>query len=177
MNGEHGMWRKSNMYEASSRIPLQIAWPGHIPDGSRVSQNVSLVDLVATIVEAAGAAHEAAPLDGDSLMPLMHGDTESWKDEAFCEYLAHGVVRPVSMFKKGDYKLNISLGDSPELFNIVEDPGEFDDLSQSAEHGKILNDMHERLLQIWGDPEEIEQRVLRSQRQRRFIETTGTAGS
>ena len=61
MNGEHGMWRKSNMYEASSRVPLQVVWPGHIPGGLRVAQNVSLVDLVATILDAAGASMDIAP--------------------------------------------------------------------------------------------------------------------
>ena len=176
MNGEHGMWRKSNMYEASSRIPLQIAWPGRIPRGSRIPQNVSLVDLVATIVEAAGAAPDVAPLDGDSLMPLIDGDTASWKDEAFCEYLAHGVLRPVGMLKKGKHKLNISLGDAPELFNTASDPGEFDDLAASPEHGDLLRDMHERLLQIWGDPQAVEQQVLTSQQERRFIEKAGPAG-
>ena len=174
MNGEHGMWRKSNMYEASSRIPLQIAWPGHLPAGLRISQNVSLVDLIATVVELSGASADIAPLDGDSLMPLINGETEAWKDEAFCEYLAHGILRPVAMLKKGDYKLNISLGDPPELFNIAEDPNEFNDLSESSEHREMLNTMRARLLEIWGDPEEVERQVLKSQKERRFI--TASAG-
>lgn len=169
MNGEHGMWRKSNMYEASARVPLQIVWPGQIPGGLRVPQNVSLVDLVATILDMSGASKEIAPLDGDSLLPLIAGDAETWKDEAFCEYLAHGVLRPVAMLKQGDYKLNLSLGDAPELFNIAEDPGEFNDLSESAEHREIRDAMRARLLEIWGDPEAIEQRVRQSQRERHFI--------
>ena len=173
MNGEHGMWRKSNMYEASSRVPLQIVWNGHLPGGLRIAQNVSLVDLVATLIEMSGASKEIAPLDGDSLLPLIRGETETWKDEAFCEYLAHGVLRPVAMLKKGDYKLNIGLGDAPELFNIAEDPGEFNDLSESAQHREIRDTMRERLLEIWGDPEAIEQRVRQSQRERRFIATAG----
>ena len=152
MNGEHGMWRKSNMYEASSRVPLQIVWNGHLPGGLRIAQNVSLVDLVATLIEMSGASKEIAPLDGDSLLPLIRGETETWKDEAFCEYLAHGVLRPVAMLKKGDYKLNIGLGDAPELFNIAEDPGEFNDLSDSAQHREIRDTMRERLLEIWGRP-------------------------
>ena len=124
MNGEHGMWRKSNMYEASSRVPLQIVWNGHLPGGLRIAQNVSLRSISSPpLIEMSGASKEIAPLDGDSLLPLIRGETETWKDEAFCEYLAHGVLRPVAMLKKGDYKLNISLGDAPELFNITEDPG------------------------------------------------------
>ena len=169
MNGEHGMWRKSNMYEASARVPLQIVWPGQIPGGLRVPQNVSLVDLVATILDMSGASKEIASLDGDSLLPLIAGDAETWKDEAFCEYLAHGVLRPVAMLKQGDYKLNLSLGDAPELFNIAEDPGEFNDLSESAEHRELRDAMRARLLEIWGDPEAIEQRVCQSQRERHFI--------
>ena len=172
MNGEHGMWRKSNMYEASARVPLQIVWPGQIPGGLRVPQNVSLVDLVATILDMSGASKEIAPLDGDSLLPLIAGDAETWKDEAFCEYLAHGVLRPVAMLKQGDYKLNLSLGDAPELFNIAEDPGEFNDLSESAEHRELRDAMRARLLEIWGDPEAIEQRVRQSQRERHFIAAT-----
>ena len=63
----------------------------------------------------------------------------------------------------------MSPGDPLELFNIVEDPGEFYDLSESAQHREIRDAMCERLLEIWGDPEEIEQQVLKSQRERRFI--------
>ena len=101
MNGEHGMWRKSNFYEASARVPLQIVWPGHLPAGCWVDEVVSLVDLIATVVEIAGAT-PITPLDGDSLLPLMRGEVEDWKDEAFSEYLAHGVARPVAMLGGGD---------------------------------------------------------------------------
>ena len=72
MNGEHGMWRKSNFYEASSRVPLQVAWPGQIDGGQRIAQVVSLVDVVATICDIAGDDCDL-PLDGDSLLPLLTG--------------------------------------------------------------------------------------------------------
>ena len=109
MAGEHGMWRKSNFYEQSVRVPLQLVWPGHVPTGRRVNGVVSLVDLVATIVEAAGAS--PAGVDGDSLLALARGEAAEWKDEAFSEYLAHGVARPMAMLRRGQCKLNYSLDD------------------------------------------------------------------
>ena len=174
MNGEHGMWRKSNHYEASARIPMQVAWPGEFDQGKRVSVNVSLVDLVATLVDVTWSSRDVAPLDGDSLRPLLTGDDQGWKDEAFSEYLAHGVVRPVAMLKSGDYKLNVSLGDAPQMFNTAKDPNEFDDLASDSQYAELREGMHRRLLDLWGDPLAVEQDVIRSQRERRFV--TQSAG-
>ena len=173
MNGEHRMWRKSNFYEASSRIPMQIAWPGHLPEDARVAQVVSLVDLVATILDIAGV-EPISSLDGDSLLPLIQGDTENWKDEAFAEYLAHGVARPMAMLRRGRYKLNFSLGDPVELYDIEADPNEFHDLSNDPAHENTIKQLSARLLQHW-NPVEIEQKVRQSQQERLLIEQA-TAG-
>jgi choline-sulfatase len=170
MNGEHGMWRKSSLYEASSRVPLQICWPGQIDGGQRIGEVVSLVDLVATVVDVSGA-ESVAPLDGDSLLGLVQG-RGGGKDEAFCEYLAHGVQRPTAMLRKGRYKFNYSLGDAPELYDIEADPNEFNDLSDSPEHASIVAELQERLLLQW-DPADIEAEVLQSQRERLLIERAG----
>ena len=168
MNGEHGMWRKSSFYEASARVPLQIAWPGQLPAGRRIGGVVSLVDLIATLVEIAGAP-QIAPLDGDSLMDLMRGIDGDWKDEAFSEYLAHGVARPTAMLRRGRYKLNYSLGDAPQLYDLRQDPNEFCDLAGDPVHRKVLEDLQERLLSDW-DPVALERRVRQSQKERRLIE-------
>ena len=168
MNGEHGMWRKSSFYEASSRVPLQVVWPGTIAAGQRIGEVVSLVDLVATIVDIA-AAKNVVPLDGDSLLGLMQAHREGWKDEAFGEYLAHGVARPTAMLRRGRYKLNYSLGDAPELYDIVADPNEFDDLAHDEAHASTRAGLQDRLLSQW-DPLAIETQVRRSQQERLFIE-------
>ena len=38
----------------------------------------------------------------------------------------------MAMLRKGNYKYNYSLGDPPELYNISEDPEEFQNLAQSS---------------------------------------------
>ncbi len=168
MNGEHGMWRKSNFYEASVRVPLQIAWPGHLPTEGRINEVVSLVDLIATVVEVAGAS-PAALLDGESLLPLMRGEAESWKDEAFSEYLAHGVARPMGMLRRGKYKFNYSLGDSPELYNVQEDADEFHSLAADSAYQSVLEELQARLFSHW-DPVKLERRVRQSQKERLLID-------
>jgi len=170
MNGEHGMWRKSNFYEASSRVPLQIAWPASLLSGSRVGAVVSLVDLTATILDIAGVS-SPTPLDGHSLVPLMRGATAPWKDEAFCEYLAHGVLRPMAMLRRGQHKLNFSLGDDMELFDVCGDPGELTDLSGNPEQRARVEEMRRHLLEHW-NPVELEHAVRRSQSARLIIESS-----
>ena len=168
MNGEHGLWRKSNFYEASARVPLQIAWPGQLPAGARVAQVVSLVDVAATMLELAGV-EPAAPLDGDSMLALMQGRDDDWKDEAFAEYCGHGVVAPMAMLRRGRHKFNFSLGDPPELYDLQADPGEFINLAGRPEHARIEGQLQADLLARW-DPQDVDRRVRRSQRERIMLE-------
>lgn len=167
MAGEHGMWRKSNFYEQSSRIPMLIAWPGQLPAGRRVTENVSLVDLVATVVEI-GDAPTVAPLDGDSLLALARGKDEAWKDMAFSEYLAHGVIRPMAMLRRGRFKLNYSLDDPVELYDLEADPGEFHDLAADPTYAQIRETLRAELLAMW-NPVDLEQRIRQSQEERLLI--------
>ncbi|MDE0610401.1 MAG: sulfatase-like hydrolase/transferase [Anaerolineaceae bacterium] len=169
MNGEHGMWRKSNFYEASVRVPLQIAWPGQLPAGQRLPQVVSLVDVVATMLELAGVDVPVS-LDGESLAGLLQGQDPDWKDEAFAEYCGHGVVAPMAMLRRGRYKFNYSLGDPPELYDLQGDPGEFHNLAGGTAYAEAEADLQSDLLSHW-DPQEIESRVRRSQRERILLES------
>lgn len=173
MAGEHGMWRKSNFYEQSSRIPMIISWPGRLPAGRRVAETVSLVDLVATVVDIAGAPG-IAPLDGDSLLDLATGSTTGWKDMAFCEYLAHGVIRPMAMLRRGRFKLNYSLDDPVELYDLAADPGEFNDLGRDPAYADVREQLRADLLAQW-NPVELEQRIRQSQEERLLIRAA-TAG-
>ncbi len=168
MNGEHGMWRKSNFYEASARVPLQVAWPGRIAGGQRRPEVVSLVDVTATLCDIAGDDCEL-PLDGDSLLPLLTEGDADWKDEAFCEYLAHGTDRPLAMLRRGRFKLNYSWGDPVELYDVVADPDEFHDLAGRAEYRDLIESMRADLLADW-DPAALDKQVRETQRQQQFIE-------
>ena len=57
-------------------------------------------------------------MDGDSLLPYLSGEQPDWKDEVFCEHLAHGTEGPRAMIRQGDWKLNYTHLDEPE-FELV----------------------------------------------------------
>ena len=173
--GEHGLWRKNTFYEQASRVPLQIRWPDIIPENKRISQSVSLVDATVSILEMAGIAKnkvDSWSMDGDSLLALMAGGSEDWKDEIFCEYEAHGTDRVRAMIRKGKWKLCYGHGNPPELelYNLEEDPGEFQNIANDSQYKSIREELMNKILSYWGDPEKLTESVLRSQRSRQIIQ-------
>lgn len=71
-HGEHGLLDKRAPTEESMRVPLVMRWPGRIRPGSEVAAMTLNIDLMPTVVEAAGARLEA-PVAGRSLLPLLAG--------------------------------------------------------------------------------------------------------
>ncbi len=173
MLGEHGLWRKMSFYEQSARVPLQVAWPGVIPGGVRVPAAVSMVDLVATMMDMVGMGEELRRfwgMDGDSFLALLLGGPMVWKDEAFVEHLAHGTDRAMAMLRQGRWKLCYGHGTPPELelYDLESDPGEFHNLANEANYSKVRERMLARLLEHW-DPKEITREVMASQEARILI--------
>jgi arylsulfatase A-like enzyme len=61
-----------------SRIPLMFIWPGHIEGGRRLSEPVSMIDVLPTLLELAGLEPPEVS-QGQSLVPLLfdRGDWQS----------------------------------------------------------------------------------------------------
>lgn len=75
---------KGTLYEPGVRVPLIIRWPGRVEAGRTTDALVSLVDLPDTFLEAAGTS----PLpnaQGQSLLPLLTGETSTHRDHVFVE--------------------------------------------------------------------------------------------
>jgi N-acetylglucosamine-6-sulfatase len=87
--GQHRLVRgKQTAFDTDIRVPLIVAGPG-VPRGRVVSQVAQNVDLYPTFVQLAGATPDA-PIDGHSLVPLLHpsGGTPTWRTVALVEH--HG---------------------------------------------------------------------------------------
>ena len=177
MLGEHGLWRKMSFYEQSANVPLQISWPRNFKQGLRISEAVSNIDAVATILDLAGVDLEKWDLDGQSLIKALHGDTSELKDVAICEHFAHGTDRPMGMVRSGKWKLCYGHGTPVEieLYDLESDPHEFTDLSEAAEHAHIKDKLLKILLDQWGDPDKLTAKIMQDQEDREIVRNvTGT---
>jgi arylsulfatase A-like enzyme len=70
-------WSRPMFRPSISRVPLIFVWPGHIPAGQRLTQTVSMIDVLPTILDLAGLPMPEV-LQGQSLVPLLLGE-EGWE--------------------------------------------------------------------------------------------------
>ncbi|MBM3864486.1 MAG: sulfatase [Verrucomicrobia bacterium] len=81
-----GKW---NLYEAGVCVPLVVSWPGRIRPGGRTDAMVSWVDLLPTLLEAAGG-RPPADLDGRSFLAVLTGAAASHRDRIFTTHSNDG---------------------------------------------------------------------------------------
>jgi arylsulfatase A-like enzyme len=72
-HGAQWPFGKWNLYEAGVRVPLLATWPGVIAPKSRTDAVISLVDLLPTLIEAAGG-EPPGDIDGRSRLALLRGE-------------------------------------------------------------------------------------------------------
>jgi N-sulfoglucosamine sulfohydrolase len=89
--GDHGadlLRGKRTSYEGGTRVPFIVKWPRNSKAGIISNELVSLIDLVPTLLEAAGA-DPISNLPGRSLLPLLKGESVNWREYLFTEYHIH----------------------------------------------------------------------------------------
>ena len=131
MLGDHGLLLKGcRFYDGLVRVPLIVSWPGRFKGGVRSSALVELTDLAPTLMELAGLT---APerMQGQSLSALLAGRTSSHREFVRSEYYRtlQGIPSHATMVRSKRFKQVVyhdtGLG---ELFDMEEDPGEFENL-------------------------------------------------
>jgi len=162
MLGERGMWHKHHFFESASRVPLCFSLPGEIEPG-RVDAVVSHIDILPTLMDWLGAGEVIT--DGDSFAGALRGDGLAAERTVFADYLAIGPCVPCRMVRRGDFKYMYTHGKQAQLYNLAQDPDELVNLVGDPEHQMLAADLLALLQRDW-DPDEVDARVRRSQRQR-----------
>ena len=157
--GQHGLLGKFCLYEGSIGVPLIMAGPD-IPEGRRVQQIASHVDLFPTILDAMCVPLEAedADLPGRSLWPAMQGEESDVT--GFAEYHAVGSKAGSFMLRDGNWKLIHHVGMPAQLFDLAADPDERHDLGPDHPEAARL----EAMLRQICNPEAVDARAKADQR-------------
>ncbi len=136
---------KGSTYEGGMRVPFYVRWQGHFPVGT-IDTVAAHIDVVPTLLAAAGVEATGQAIDGRSLLPLLEGKTptkETWPERTIFTQWHRGdepdLYRCFSA-RSAEWKLVQMQGTRPgpfkdeprfELFHIASDPFEKQDLSAS----------------------------------------------
>jgi arylsulfatase A-like enzyme len=154
--GDHGesldehqiYWDHCGLYEATVHVPVIMRWPGRIPAGRRVKGLVQQVDLMPTILEAAGL-QPPDDLDGRSLWPSIRGEADGTHSVVYlseCAWQASRGIRNERYKFIRTYDPGLFVRPRRELYDLTNDPDETVNL---AEQMPELADQLEYQLETW----------------------------
>lgn len=145
--GAHGLWDKGPvMYDEQLHIPIVARWPGVIPAGATCDAMVSLLDLMPTLVDAAGLSLPS-PVDGRSLWPFFLGQTvPDWPDDVYVQYNGEGIsLYTMRAVRSRRHKYVYYPYDRHELYDLQADPWELCNLISDPAYAPVLEKMRARM--------------------------------
>ncbi|TWU49848.1 sulfatase family protein [Rubripirellula reticaptiva] len=145
--GDHGlMFKGCRFYEGLVRVPLIFSCPARFQRGVIGSGLVELLDLTSTLMDLCGLSCPDT-MQGRSLLPVLRGEADpnhlrtsvrSEYFDALDPQFTGGTGTFGTMYRTERHKLcmyhNKNLG---ELYDLQEDPWEFNDLWDAADHQDI----------------------------------------
>jgi choline-sulfatase len=146
-----GSLNKTVCYEESAKIPLLMRWPGHIPAGVTYTGGVTSLDLMPSILEAAGLKLPQR-LEGHSRIAEVRAGRTGWKEPVFLENITQQDVEGKPSIERAvrTERWKLILRDHPknELYDLQTDPTEHNDLfaSQPAKVKELA-----KLIERWGE--------------------------
>ncbi len=145
--GMRGM--KASYYDGGHRVPFFIRWPeGNIGGGRTVNEMALHIDLLPTFVELCGlTTPEDLTFDGESLAPLLRGETESLAEDRiqFLQYRQN--TKPPEKWENAVLTRQWRLIHGSELYDIKRDPGQRHNVA--AEHLHVVMRLRHAHEQWW----------------------------
>ncbi|NLS77680.1 MAG: sulfatase-like hydrolase/transferase [Chloroflexi bacterium] len=149
-NGEY----KRSCHDSSIRLPTALTGPG-FESGGQLREMVSLVDLPATLLDAAGLP-VPAHFQGGSILPLTRGEREGWPEEVYVQISESQVGRCIRT-KRWKYSVVAPDGDGGKdpyaaryveefLYDVASDPYELRNLVHEASHAEVRAMLRQRLI-------------------------------
>lgn len=170
---------KGTLFDRGLETMLIARYPNKWQAGARQPELVSNVDLLPTLLEAAGV-EAPANLHGRSFLPLLEGADYQPREEVFAEKTFHGSYDPIRCIRTPTHKYiryfeksvthlfptdvldgldgrdyGTEKRDGPEgLYDVQNDPGEQNNLAADPAYADLLSELRGRLYQWMVDTED-----------------------
>ena len=150
--GEHGLIDKRTAYEESMRVPMLARCPELFKGGRTVTPMVANLDIMPTLLDAAGV-EAPADLEGRSFLPLLQGVKTAWREELLYEYYwerNYPQTPTIHALRTDRYKYIHCHGiwDIDELYDLAEDPLEAHNLIFSKQHESVVRELNRKLFEL-----------------------------
>ncbi len=159
---------KQSANEGGTRQPIMFSWPGVFQPGNRGEQLCSSVDIVPTVLAAAGVT-VPQNLPGYNLLPMLRSGAASPREVVFGETFSHDIAdieQPEDSLLyrwviEGQWKLLLTYDGKlgryasshpmtekrPQLFDLIKDPHENQNLASS--HPEVVARLAAKLQEWW----------------------------
>ncbi len=143
--GEKDITGKNTLWERSTRVPLIISGPG-FASGEKCKRPVELLDLHSTLIDAASLPARDE-IEGQSLVPLLFDPRAPRNQPAIT---TQGERNHAIRSERYRY---IRYGDgSEELYDLVQDPNEWDNLADEPEYSSVIEEHRKWLPKVNAEP-------------------------
>lgn len=167
--GDQGFWLgekdfqdKRWAYDESARMPFIVRYPKSIPAGTRSDAIVENVDYPALMLDYAGVEIPAS-MEGQSFRSICESGKEpaGWKQAAYYRYWMHMAhhdnpgemairtkTHKLIYFYGCDYQGQSQTPPAWELYDLVNDPEELNNVYDNPDYAEIRNQLKARFAQL-----------------------------
>ena len=136
---------KWTLYDAGIRAPLIVRWPGQVKPASTSGAVVSLIDLLPTMLNAAGG-ESPKDVDAISFLPVLRGETDAHRHETYAINTGDRAMNrsPMRAVRTAKYKYILNLKPQTPFKTHITDAGGEDGLFYWKSWEKLAADGDER---------------------------------